>query len=79
MKTVSVMPHRSYSVCVVCNTFNSRLADTWLLQTPVIRTAAKSPTKINYRRLTEINSRYYGLSLLRTLTYGPEGVPNKGS
>ena len=26
---------------------------------PEIRTATKSPVKINYRRLTEINSRYY--------------------
>ena len=47
-----------------------------LTDTPIIRTAAKSPTKINYRCLTEINSRYYGLSLLRTLTRGPEGVRN---
>ena len=43
-----------------------------------MRTAA-IPGKINYRRLTEINSRYYGHSLLRTLTHGPEGVHNKGS
>ena len=39
--------------------------------------AAKSLAKINYRRLTEINSHYYGLSLLRTLKRGPEGVCNK--
>ena len=45
-----------------------------ITNTPIIRTAAKSSAKINYRRLTEINSRYYGLSLLRTLTRGPEGV-----
>ena len=38
----------------------------------------KSPAEINYRRLTEINSRY-GLSLFRALTCGPEGVRNKGS
>ena len=31
---------------------------------PIIRTAAKSPAKIDYRRLTEINFRFYGLSLL---------------
>ena len=35
-----------------------------ITDTPIIRTAGKYPTKINYRRLTEINSRYYGLSLL---------------
>ena len=64
----------------VCTTANSRLADTLLLRTPlIIRMAAKSPAKINYRHLTEINSCYYGLSLLRTLTCGPEGVRNKGS
>ena len=44
-------------------TVNSRLADT-----PIIPTADKFQAKINYRRLTEINSRYYGLSLQRTLT-----------
>ena len=47
--------------------------------TTITETAAKSPAKIEYRRLTEINSRYYGLSLLRTLTRSPEGVRNKGS
>ena len=47
----------------VTTTVNSRLADT-----PIIRTADKFRAKINYRRLTEINSRYYGLSLQRTLT-----------
>ena len=47
-----------------------------ITDTPIIRTAAKSPAKINYRRLNEINFRYYGLSLLRTLTRGPEpGCP----
>ena len=50
-----------------------------ITDTPIIRTAAKSPAKINYRRLTEINSRYYGLSLMRTLTRGPHSVRNKGS
>ena len=39
-----------------------------ITDTPIIRTAAKSRAKINYRRLTEINSWYYGLSLMRTLT-----------
>jgi len=42
-------------------------------------TAAKSPAKTNYRHLTEINSCYYGLSLMRTLTQGPYSVRNKGS
>ena len=50
-----------------------------ITDTPIIRTAAKSPAKINNRRLTEINSRYYGLSLMRTLTRGPHSVRNKGS
>ena len=45
---------------------------------PIIRTAAKSPAKTNYRRLTEINSRYYGISLLKTLTRGPYRVRNEG-
>ena len=46
----------------------------------ILRTAAKSPAKINYRCLTEINSRYYGLSLTgMTLTRGPYSVPSKGS
>ena len=39
---------------------------------PIIRTSDKSPAKLHYRRSTEIKSRYYGLSLLRTLTLGPE-------
>ena len=42
------------------------------------RPTIKSPAKINCRRLTEIISRYYGLSLLKTLTRGPEGVIIKG-
>ena len=36
-----------------------------ITDTLIIRTAAKSPAKIEYRRVTEINSRYYGLSLLK--------------
>ena len=50
-----------------------------IMETPIIRTAAKSPAKLNYRHLTEIKSRYYGLSLLRTLIRGPVDVRNKGS
>ena len=50
-----------------------------ITDTPIIRTAAEFPAKMNYRRLTEIFSRYYGLSLLRTLTRSPEGVRNNGS
>ena len=46
---------------------------------PIIWTTTKSPAKINYRCLTEMNSCYYGLSLIRTLTCGPESVCNKGS
>ena len=43
-----------------------------ITDTPIKRTAAKSPAKTNHRRLTEINFRYYGLSLKRTLTRGPK-------
>ena len=50
-----------------------------IMNTPIKQTAAKSPAKTNYRRMTEINSRYYGLSLMRTLTRGPYSVRNKGS
>ena len=68
----------SYSVNIraeLCpSTVNSRLADT-----PIKRTAAKSQAKTNYRRLTEINSRYYGLSLIRTLIRSSYSVRNKGS
>ena len=39
-----------------------------ITDTPIKRTAVKSQEKPNYRRLSEINSRYYGLSLMRTLT-----------
>ena len=38
-----------------------------ITDTPIIRTAAKSPAQTNYRCLTEINSCYYGHSLMRTL------------
>ena len=34
--------------------------------------------KISYRHLTEISSRYYGPSLMRTLTRGPSLSPIKG-
>ena len=50
-----------------------------ITDTPIIQTAAKSPAKIEYIRLTETNSRYYGLLLLRTLTRGPEGIRNEGT
>ena len=36
-----------------------------ITDSPIIRTAAKSPIKTDYRRLNEINSRYYGLSNTR--------------
>ena len=42
--------------------------------TLIIQTAAKSQPKIVYRRSTEIKPRYYGLSLMRTLTQGPYSV-----
>ena len=40
---------------------------------------ATSQAKINYRRLTEMNFRYYELSLKRTLTRGPFNVRYKES
>ena len=62
--------YRSYSQLSPCRHFTI---------TSIIRTAAKSLAKINNGRLTEINCRCYGLSLLRTLTRGPEGVRHKES
>ena len=50
-----------------------------ITNTPIIRTTAKFPAKTNYRRYTEIKSRYYGLSLMRTLTRGFYIVRSKGS
>ena len=50
-----------------------------ITETPIIRTVAKSPANINYRRLTERVSHYDRVSLLTTLTRGPEGVRNKGN
>ena len=38
-----------------------------ITDTPIIRTAAKFPVEINYKRLTEINACYFGLSLQSTL------------
>ena len=55
-------------------TVNSRLADTSLKYGQQL-----NPRQKHYRRLTEINSRYYELSLMRALTRGPYGVRNKGS
>ena len=55
---------------------------TLALRTPrnaITRTATKSPAKTNYRRLTEINYRYYRLSLMRTLMWGPYSVRYKES
>ena len=48
-----------------------------ITDTPIIRTSAKSRSKINYRRVTEINSWYYGLSLMRTLTQDPYSIRYK--
>ena len=50
-----------------------------ITDTSIKRTAANSPAKTNYRRLTEINFRYNGLSLMRTLPRGPSSVRYKGS
>ena len=68
------------SLLSLLNTVNSRLTDTSLLRTPLKYGQQLNPwQKIDYIRLTEINSRHYGLSLLRTLTRRPDGVRNKGS
>ena len=48
-------------------------------QPRLIRTAAKYQAKMNCRRLTDINCRYYGFLLMRTLTQGPYSVRDKGS
>ena len=50
-----------------------------IMDPPIIRTADKFRAKINCRHLTELNSRYYGLSLQRTLTQGPYSVRYKWS
>ena len=44
-----------------------------------IWTAAIPQAKINYTRSTEINSHYYRLSQMRTLTQGPYSVRYKRS
>ena len=50
-----------------------------MTDTPIMLTAATSQAKINYRCLTEVNSRYFGVSLMRTLTQGPYSVHCKWS
>ena len=62
---------------LICRLLSKRIYSQ--LDTSIIRTVAKSQAKIYYRYLTEINSRYYGLSLVRTLTRGPYIVRCKGS
>ena len=57
MHVINCSTYTSYAACTV----NSCLADT-----VTIGTAAKSQAKISYRCLTEINSRYYGHSPMRT-------------
>ena len=49
------------------------------MDTPIKRTVTKSLPKTKNKCLTEINSRYYGLSLKRTLTWGPCSVCHEGS
>ena len=58
---------------------NERIVSFRLADTAIIPTAAKSQAKINFRRLTETNSRYYGPLVMRTLTRGPYSVRYKGS
>ena len=50
-----------------------------IMGTLIRQTAATSLAKTNYRHLTEINSRYYGLSLMRTLLRRPYSVCYKRS
>ena len=50
-----------------------------IMNTSIVRTAAKSQAKINHRCLIEITSRYHWLSLMRTLTQGSDSVGYKGS
>ena len=50
-----------------------------ITDTQIERIAPKSPAKTNYKRLTEINSPYYGLPLKRTVTRGPYRVRYKGT
>ena len=50
-----------------------------IMETPIIQTAAEFQAKTNYRHLTGINSCFYGLLLIRTLTRGPYSVRYKGS
>ena len=55
--------------CTIFKTLYSRLSPCRhpaIMDALMMWTAAKSQAKINYRCLTEIKSRYYGL--LRTLT-----------
>ena len=49
------------------------------MDTPIIWTTGKTHTKINCRRLTKTDFRYYELSLIRTLTRSPYGVSYKES
>ena len=71
-----VLPHQWSQNCLHLNlnTVNSCLADTLIIQT-----TAKSLAKINYRCLTEIDSRYYRLLLKRTVSQGPYSVCYKRS
>ena len=61
----SSRPSLLYSQLSPCG--RHAITTTPLIRTPssLLRTATKSPCE-NYRHLTETNSRYYGLSLLRT-------------
>ena len=69
----------SSSLTQWCRKQPSTLALLAITDTPLIRTAAKSPSENFFERLTETISRYYGLSLLRTPTRRPESVRNDGS
>ena len=59
---------RALRIIGKCTTVNSRLADTPLLRTLAITDKIQIP---GYRGLTGNDSRYYGLSLIRTLNEVP--------
>ena len=58
-------------------TVNSCLADTPLIRTSAEFQAEKWIAEV-WRIMTDINSCYYGLSLMGTLTQGPYSVRDKG-
>ena len=83
-KTVLTIPGHWASLCnpislKQCLQKDSEIQSTLALRTPREHArTAKSPAKTTYELLTEINSRYYGFSLMTLLTRDPYSVRNKG-